>query len=229
MKRLWLAIFLSAALTACSSGSGRGQGNGGPPPPSNAPFWAQWGGNPQHNGMVNAAGQSFSHQLADIVYDPFVPQEQTEFTGDLVAHYQATLVDGNDFYTVIKSGKYVPCPSPGDWVSGALCGPNTWNQEIWSEARYTWINGTPTKIWTYQSDWKPVVNVGVTGPGGWEPVFHPLDANGFIYTPGAGGAIWKINKTDGSVATRISPFGAAIDPNTTVSGPLATDSKGNIY
>jgi hypothetical protein len=35
----------------------------------------------------------------------------------------------------------------------------------------------------FASDWKPEVNG--SGPGGWEPVFHPVDANTFIYVPWA--------------------------------------------
>jgi hypothetical protein len=53
---------------------------------------------------VNVAGQGLNKKLADIVYDPFVAQEQAEFGGDLVAHYQATLTDGNDFYMESKGG-----------------------------------------------------------------------------------------------------------------------------
>jgi hypothetical protein len=58
--------------------------------------------------MVDLAAQGLHHQLADIVYDPFVEKEQAEQGGDLVAHFQATLIDGNDFYMESKSGTYIP-------------------------------------------------------------------------------------------------------------------------
>jgi hypothetical protein len=77
-----------------------------PPPASNSPFWAQWGATPQHIGMVNVAGQGLDTKLADLVYDPFVAQEQAESESELLGHYQATLTDGNDFYMESKSGTY---------------------------------------------------------------------------------------------------------------------------
>ncbi len=111
-----------------------------PPPPqaSNSPFWAQWGSTAQHSGAVNVAAQGLNKKLADIVYDPFVVQEQAEFGGDLVAHYQATLTDGNDFYMESKSGTYPSCNPAGDWQNGTACGPNAWDQLTWNVTRYTW-------------------------------------------------------------------------------------------
>ena len=218
MKRLCPAIALASCMAACG-------GSGSAVPPTGG--WAQWGSNPQHTGMVGVTGQSLAFQLADILYDPFVSMEQAESGGGLIAHFQATLVDGNDFYTVIKSGTYVPCNLQGSWTAGQACGPNTWNQEIWNEARYTWINGQAVQIWSYQSDWNPETN-GVA-LSGWEPVFHPVYANQFIYVPGAGGAIWKLNKTDGTAVSHITAFGATLDANTFVAGPLSADAQGNIY
>jgi hypothetical protein len=62
-------------------------------------------------------------------------------------------------------------------------------------------------------------------------VFHPADANGFIYVPGGGGTLWKINKKDGSVASHVNPFSgmSVIPKNTYLSSPLVADSNGNIY
>ena len=108
---------------------------------------------------------------------------------------------------------------------------------IWNEARFTWENGQLIKIWVWPSDWKPEPNatnfsLGQAGLSGWEPVFHAADANGFIYTPGAAGAIWKLNKTDGSVASHITPFSGVANVtagNTFVSSPLTADPQGNIY
>lgn len=184
------------------------------PSPANTPFWAQWGANPQHGGMVSAAGQNAAEQLSDIVYDPFVSQEQAANSGELTVHYQAPITDGNDVYFMTKTGTY----SSSDW-----------SKQQWNEARFTWMNGALTKVWTFASDWKPEPN-GVALQG-WEPVFHPVDANGFIYVPGAGGTVWKVTQLYGTTATHINPFsGISITAaNTFVAGPLTADSAGNIY
>ena len=90
--------------------------------PANIPFWSQWGADPQHAGMVNVAGQGAINQLADIVYDPFVKQEQAESTGDgdLTVHYQAPLTDGNDVYMMTKTGTYKSCSPAGAWAKRIL-------------------------------------------------------------------------------------------------------------
>jgi hypothetical protein len=198
--------------------------------PSNAPVWSQWGADPQHQGMIGVAAQNAAHQLADIVYDPFVKQEQAEISGgDLTVHYQAPLTDGNDVYMMTKTGSYKSCGTPGAWASGSSCGPNTWSTEQWNEVRFTWMNGNLVPVWTFASDWKPEPNG--SGLEGWEPVFHPVDANGFIYVPGAGGTVWKVNQADGSSASHINPFTGMniVAGNTYVAGPLTADSAGNIY
>jgi len=194
-----------------------GGGGGGVPPASNTPFWAQWGANPQHAGMVNAVGEGLNHQLANFVYDPFVSQEQADSSGELLVHYQASIVDGNDLYVMMKTGSYT--------------GPNTWDTQIWNEVRFTWEGASFVRIWTFTSDWKPETNGAALA--GWEPVFHALDANGFIYVPGAGGAIWKVDKNKGTATSHITPAFAGPNPpsapNTFVADPLSADSSGNIY
>jgi len=179
--------------------------------------------------MVDLAAQGLHHQLADIVYDPFVEKEQAEQGGDLVAHFQATLIDGNDFYMESKSGTYPSCTPTGDWVNGANCGPNAWNRLTWNVTRYTWQQGKPVLIWTFASDWKPEPNG--QGLGGWEPVFHPVLANSFLYSPGAGGTIWKVDKNTGKSASHINPLSSTniVPANTFVAGPLTADASGNIY
>jgi outer membrane protein assembly factor BamB len=230
----WIATFLTVGLTlffaACGGSSSTPPPPPPPPPASNSPFWAQWGSTAQHTGTVSVAAQALNRKLADIVYDPFVVQEQAEFSADLVAHFQAALTDGNDFYMESKSGTYPSCNPVGDWVNGTACGPNAWDQLVWNVTRYTWENGQPVLIWTFVSDWKPEPNV-TNGLGGWEPVFHPVLANGFIYVPGAGGTVYKVDKNTGQPAQQIDPFAAqAIDKvHTYVSGPLTADTSGNIY
>jgi hypothetical protein len=223
---------IALSLTECGGGS---SGMKTPPPPaSNNPFWAQWGATPQHSGTIGIAAQTLNNKLADLVYDSFVAQEQAEQSGALVAHYQATLTDGNDFYMESKSGAYISCTPAGNWTTGAACGPNTWNQLVWNVTRYTWENGQPALIWTFASDWKPEPNG--FGLGGWEPVFHPVLANGFLYVPGAGGSIWKVDKNTGKSVSQINPFPLASPAslaNYFVSGPLTTDAtasaNGSIY
>ncbi len=45
--------------------------------------WPQWAQNPQHTGFLNVAGQNLNKILANIVYDPLVPDEQALNDGDL--------------------------------------------------------------------------------------------------------------------------------------------------
>jgi hypothetical protein len=201
----------------------------------NGAFWPQWGHDPQHTGMVNVAGQALTQRLADIVYDPFVAQEKASDFGALAVHYEATLVDGDSFYMMQKSGTYLSCP-PTTWFLGTACGPNTWNKMIWSVVRYKWVNGTATPVWTFTTDWKPEPNAtnyafGYEGLDGEEPVFHPALANGQLYVPGAGGTIWKVDLNTGKAVSHINPFsGISITPSDTyVSGPLSVDAYGQIY
>lgn len=229
MKRILPGVVLLAA--AC----GGGGGDAPPPsvtipPPSEAPYWAQWGSNPAHTGGVSATGQALTQQLADIVYDPFVAQQMTESNGALLTHYQAPLVDGNDVYVMQKTGSYTPCSSPRAWATaGEHCGPNAWETMVWNEARYSWVDGVLHRAWIFASDWKPPPNGSALS--GWEPVFHPLDANGFIYVPGAGGTLWKVNKATGTSAAHINPFepGAVVAANTFTVSPLAADANGSIF
>jgi hypothetical protein len=199
-------------------------------------FWSQWGRNPQHTGMVDVAGQMLNNKIADIVYDPFTQQEQNESSGELLAHYQSTLIDGNSFYMMQKSGRYPSCTPAGLWIYGLPCGPNAWNVVQWNVVRYNWQGNNPVVAWTFPTDWKPEPNgtnfvLGFGGLGGWEPVFHPALANGFLYVPGAAGTIWKVNLTTGRTQSHINPFsGGGINAsNTFVSGPLTADANGNIY
>ena len=214
-KLCWLGRFgcaglVLAGLALLSSCGGSSGGTTPPPPPppppaSNTPFWAQWGATGLHAGAVNVAAQGLNTKLADIIYDPFVAQEQAEFGGDLVAHYQATLTDGNDFYMESKGGTYPSCVPAGDWQNGTACGPNAWERLTWSVTRYTWESGKAVLIWTFASDWKPEPNA-TGGLGGWEPVFHPVLANGFLFVPGAGGTVYKVDKNSGMSVKKIDPF-----------------------
>jgi hypothetical protein len=208
-------------------------------------FWSQWGRNAQHEGMVGSLGQPLNHKLADIVYDPFVPQEKKENVplygeGALTAHYQSTLIDDdNSFYMVQKTGTYPLCSPLDAWIFGKNCGPNGWNQISWNVARYDWKAGQAVQAWMYWTDWKPEPNAthlthqfyGYTGLYGWEPVFHPALVGEHLYVPGAGGTVWKVDKHTGQMESHINPFaGMNINPGDTyVAGPLTADENGNIY
>src|SRR5579863_1482017 len=238
----FIVVALCGALIACGGGSnnnnggGGGGGNGGQPiPASNTPVWPQWGSNSQHTGMVAVAGQALANKHADIVYDPFVAQEKAEnlpVFGEavLTVHEQAPITDGNDVYMVMKMGNYNSCNPPGNWINGVACGPNTWNTMEWCEVRFTWVNGQLVQQWSFDSDWTPEPNG--YGLDNWEPVFHPVDANDYLYVPGAGGTVWKVNKDTGKSVSNINPFSAnssVVAGNTYVSGPLTADANGNIY
>jgi outer membrane protein assembly factor BamB len=173
------------------------------------PAWPQWAQNSQHTGFVNVAGQPLARILADVIYDPLVPDEMAALGGDLLAHYQTPLVDGDDVFMESKSGTF---------------NVNTYSTERWHQNRFTWQRGSLVRVWTFDSDW--------VAPGSaydfWEPVYHAVLANGFVYDPGAGGTIFKLNRADGSVVARINPFDD-LDGNTFTASPLSADSAGNVY
>jgi hypothetical protein len=100
------------------------------------------------------------------------------------------------------------------------------NSQVWNEVRLHWEDGVLVEKWRFPSDWKPEPDAGFLG--GWEPVFHPVLASGFVYVPGAGGSVFKLNREDGSVVTRLNPF-ANIDASVFVAGPLSADNSGNIF
>ena len=184
--------------------------------------WPQWGQNPQHQGFVSVVGQSLNRAIANMQYDPNVPAEQSASGGDLLAHYQAPLVHDNDVFMEFKSGPFTD--------------PDHWSSQIWHEKRFHWENDTLVEKWDFATGWKPEPNGPGNGQsskqdrlglGGWEPVFHAVLANGFVYVPDAGGSIVKLNQGDGTVASRISPLGQ--NPQTFVAGPLSSDDVGNVY
>ncbi len=189
--------------------------------------WPQWGQNPQHQGSVSNHGQDATSILTDKIYDPFTAAEARDTGGDLLVHYQVPLLRGNDVYMAFKTGRFIECvpagsghPPPGQ----SDCGQSAWNSQIWNEKGLRWEDGSLVEKWTFQSDWK-AVRVELAQ---WEPVFHAVLAGGFIYVPGLGGSVFKLNRVTGANLGRINPF-ATLDPNTFVAGPLSTDGAGNIY
>jgi outer membrane protein assembly factor BamB len=179
--------------------------------------WPQWGRTPQHTGVVNVSGQKVRQILDDIVYDPFVDAEKAVFgDGDLHVHYQVPLTDGDDVYMEFKSGVYTSL---------------NWNTQIWNEKKLHRVHGHLAEAWSFESDWKPVPLFSfVTGNGPFlEPVFHAVLVGDYVYMPGFGGSIFKVAKSDGHLVARINPFGATLDPDIYVAGPLSADAAGNVY
>ena len=175
-----------------------------------AQSWPQWALNPQHTSQISVAGQALNRRLADIVYDPLVPAEMAANGGELLAHYQVPLIDNStDIFMEFKSGTY---------------NKNRYDTQIWGESRFEWNSGQLTQRWSFASDWK----ASGSQADFWEPVFHAVLANGYIYVPGAGGTIFKLSKIDGSVVSRINPF-SKLDPAIVVASVLTTDSAGDIY
>ncbi len=174
--------------------------------------WAQWGQNERHQGNVRTTGQDVVSVLADKVYDPFTAAEEDSTGGDLLVHYQVPLLEANDVYMEFKTGTFTT--------------NNTWNTQIWNQRKLRWEGGNLVEKWNFQTDWKPVPRRTVEII--WEPVYHAVLANGFVYDPGLGGTIFKLDKQTGAVVTRINPFDT-VDPNVFVAGPLSADPDGNIY
>ena len=172
--------------------------------------WPQWGQNPQHQGFVGVEGQAIKSQLANVIYDPLVPQEQAFTGGDLLAHYQVPILDGQDVFMAFKTGDY----------------SNPFNSQVWNDKRLHWEAGQLVEKWDFTTDWKPEPIAYV---GGWEPVFHAVLANDLIYVPGFGGTIVQLNRGAGQVLARINPFGSVVNPNTFTASPLSADNSGNIY
>jgi len=175
--------------------------------------WPQWGLNPQHSLMLSSTvAQPLSKNEANIIYDFNVAAEQADpnNTGDLLVHYQVPLVDGNSVYMASKDGVY---------------SNNTYSTQQWHQNKFTWQGNNLVKVWTFDTDWF----AAGSSNDFWEPVYHAALANGFLYDPGKGGTIFKINKTDGSVVKRINPFGTVVDTNTYTASPITVDANGNLF
>jgi hypothetical protein len=192
--------------------------------------WPQWGQNPQHTGFLPVGGQAPQTKLADKIFDPFVAREIAE-SGALLTHYQVPLVNGANVFMEHKTGTYVSCQPPGSGQPFP-CGPDAWNAEIWNDSALHWKNGRLVGIWNFATDWVPPPNSG-SSPAtvtlqGWEPLFQPALSGAYIYVPGAGGTLYKLQQSNGTVASHINPF-ADVDPSKFVAGGLSVDDSGNVY
>lgn len=178
--------------------------------------WPQWAQNSGHADAVSVNGQNAGRILAQFTFDPFTAQENVDplCGGGLCVHYQTPLLDGNSVYMEFKTGQYTTL--------------DHWETQIWNEQRSDWVNGNLVRQWAFQSDWKPYpFSPSANGPA-WEPVFHAALSGNFIYLPGFGGTVWKLNKADGSVAAHINPFNT-VNSRIFANGPITVDAAGNVY
>jgi hypothetical protein len=199
--------------------------SGPPPAVAECNSWRQWGNNAAHDGASCVVGQPLHGMLSDMVYDPFLGQEVADARGDLLVHYQAPLIDGDDVYMMTKHGVYTPCRAGPN-------GPSCFEpderyrlgSQIWAEQGFA-LRGDGVLVlqWSFDSDWKPEPQIG------FEPLFQPALAGGLIAIPGAGGALWELDRISGAVVRHVQPFGDAIDPDTYVAGGIAVGPDGMIY
>src|SRR5262245_7583955 len=91
-----------------------------------AQFWPQWALDAQHTGQVAVAGQLLNRILASVTFDPLVPDEMAANSGDLLAHYQVPLIDGDRVFMEFKTGSY---------------SKNRYSTETWGERGFQWKNG----------------------------------------------------------------------------------------
>src|SRR5579859_6743072 len=170
--------------------------------------WSQWGRNSRHTSRTLVDGQPPAKNLVDLVYDPLVPQMQTSYvgSGDLLAHYQAPLVDGDRVFMMFKD-------------ADATFDENDFSTECWGENAFRWEKGKLVKVWSVMTDWKAPGNLWDF----WEPVFHPALSDGHIYVPAAHGGVTKRSEADGSVEQAFDPFGG--DAYTFTASPLTIDES----
>jgi hypothetical protein len=211
MKRLFVVIAIASAA-ACGNDD------------DSCASWKQWGNSASHEGASCVAGQSLGSAAADLLIDPFIPQEMFDAGGDLTIHYQAPLVDGDDVFMMAKSGAYTPCDTFSDGSPDCFDGTSyRLNSQVWQENAFTWgADGTLAMAWSFNSDWKPEPGVG------FEPMFQPALAGDLVAVPGVGGSIWELSRTDGSVVRHVEPF-STVDPDVYVAGGLAVGPDGTIY
>lgn len=176
---------------------------------ADAQNWSQWAAGARHESSVDVIARRIDRIEQQVVIDPFADQmEQAEGGGDLLAHYPVPLIDGDDVVVILKSGTFTPFSH---------------STMIWNVVGMRRVNGQLTQRWMYTSDWKPVAQVS------WEPVYHPAIYGAYVYAPGAGGTIDRLDRNSGALVTRFNPFGTTVDPMIFAAGPPAIDAGGNVF
>jgi hypothetical protein len=220
-----VALLLTLCTFGCKSSSTQDAGSNTGELIVNAPIpgsgttnpdcsWTQLGQNAAHTGVACAPAAGFTTVLATVTFDPFVPQEladakQEDGDAELLAHYQTTLVSGDDIYVETKSGTYTSMQN--------------WDSQIWGETYYQWQSGALVKVASFESDWVPEpIQLAQ-----WEPLFHSaLDGN-TLWVPGAGGTVYQVDRHTMLKLSQVNPF-ATVDPNTFVSGPITVAADGSV-
>ncbi len=167
--------------------------------------WTQWGRSSLHDGQSCAKGQRAEKILAEKVLDPFI-ENDTEY-GSL-DHLQAPLLDQEGRVFIVEK-------------TGTAGQPETY---VWNEKAYRWQNDQLVPLWSFASDWKPAPLTAFT-----HALWQPAMAQRFLYIPGAGGTLLKVDKRNGRLEQRIDPFGGAIDPQRYVVGGVTADQNGNVF
>ena len=182
--------------------------------------WQQWGQNPLHTGAAPVAAQRPDQVLAQFTYDSLADDIRQDAGGNLIVHYMAPLVDGNEIFIMSRGdSQWTSCgrsPHP--------CGAEMWPSMQWGITKLRLTGGNLDPQWTVMSSWKPAPDNG----SGWEPVFHPALSGPYVYMPGAGGTVIKLDRNSGDVVDRLQPF-ADNDPNRYVTSPLTIDADGSVY
>ncbi len=214
----WPGLVCVTVAAACGNGSSM---NGDPADAgvdaTDCVSFTQWGRDSAHQGAPCVTGQPTTRILGRVFYDPFVEQEKDLDDGAILVHYQAPLLVGEDIYMMSKAGTYTECPPAG-------CQDGYYrNSQVWVEKAYRWENDQLVEKWMFASDWKPEPVLR------FEAMFQPAVAGGFIYVPGAGGTLHKLDRRTGLPVTRLNPFGTTVDPDTYVAGALTADRDGTIY
>jgi len=186
----------------------------------NAQDWQQWGQNPRHTGAVAVAAERPDQVLGQFTYDGLAYQMRVDTGGELLVHYMAPLVAGDDVFTMSRGDSH--------WISclsaAPPCGSGRWAQMQWGVTKLRLQRGKVAKQWTAMSSWKPAPDDG----SGWEPAFHPALYGGYIYVPGGAGMLMKLDRESGQLVDSPQPFDD-IDPNRYVTSPLTIDSDGSVY
>lgn len=180
-------------------------------PASAQAIWNQWAGGPRHTGSLPVVGQPFRAEMANIIYDPFVPQERAEAGGSLLVHYQTPLSDGKDVFMEVKGGTYT--------------GFQTWHTQTWGIRKFEWVHGELVERWTAASDWDPVPS----GSPRFEPVFHGAISKDFVYMPGRGGTALEVSRATGAIHRRLGQFDILFDDNLYVTSPISMGDDGTLY
>lgn len=180
--------------------------------------WTQWGQNARHTGVVDVSAQRPETILAEFQYDALATPMRADSNGNLLTHYMAPIVDGEDVFMMTRTGEWRSCqlfPSP--------CGTELWKQMQWSVTRFRWEAGKLERKWTADTNWKPAP----ADRSGWEPVFHPVLAGSYLYMPASGGALLKIDRETGERVECVNPFDS-VDSDTYVSGPVTANADGDL-